>query len=99
AAGVPGDRIERRLDDVVDADALALRGELGGGERGVDDGGQVHRARLDAQLARDDAGDVEQVVDELGQRLRAALDHAGRAGGGRFVELLVPQELGPDEDR
>ena len=86
-----------RLQRGVEHDALALGGGTDGVQRGLDDGGRLHRAHVQAQLAGDDARDVQQVLDELALRACVALDGLQRARRGGLVEPAAAQRDRPAE--
>jgi hypothetical protein len=63
----------------------------------IDDGHQIRRFRIDAQLARDDARDVEDILDDLHLSLRIAVDDLDRLADAR-LELTLTQDGRPSDD-
>src|SRR5205823_10129664 len=87
------------IDAALEHDGLGLGAEGDGVERRFDDGADVHRLELEAELAGDDARDVEQVVDQLRLQLGVAVDHLQRPLAGGHVEIRALQHAHPAQHR
>ena len=91
---VAGEVRRQRADAPIERDRLRVRRGPDRVDGAVDDGLQIDRVELDAQLAGDDARHVEDVFDQLRLRARVAFD-----GVQRLLLLLGRQRPRPQHAR
>ena len=99
AIGVGRDGAEGSVQARLEPDASGVGRGLHRFHRGHDDGDQIDRSDIQAELAGDDAGDVEEVFDQLGQHPGVALDDLGTPAGADGIERPGPQQAHPAQDR